>query len=110
MDLTTQYADVLAEYMKNLALHFSDPTHPQMTFTALIDSEKHHYQLLQVGWADKRYIYQVLLHLELKPDGKIWIHFNQTEQQIDLDLQKYGIDIHDLVLGFRSAFMREIAV
>ena len=48
----------------------------------------------------------VLLHLDIKPDGKVWVQQNNTEHLLAQELPPYGVPVEDIVVGFRPAYMR----
>jgi len=47
----------------------------------ILDKERDHYLLLDVGWQELRRIYACFIHLDIK-DEKIWIQHNMTEVDI----------------------------
>ncbi len=72
----------------------------------VIDSERDHYLLLRVGWeGDKRINYPVF-HFDIK-DGKIWVQENNTDVELDKDLEEMGISKKEMVVGFHHPLMRE---
>ena len=64
------------------------------------DFVHHHYQVLATGWQGSEFVHSILLHLDIKADGKIWIQQNWTEFLIADELIDRGIDKSDIVLGF----------
>jgi hypothetical protein len=72
----------------------------------IVDCERHHYQLVQVGWQNNRRMYGCILHLDIK-DGKIWLQHNGTERQVADDLVALGVNKQDIVLGFQSPSKRK---
>ena len=70
------------------------------------DTKNHHYQLVETGWYEKRYIYRVLFHLDIKADGKVWLLVNNTDVLVAEDLVKQGIPASDIVLGFQPLSVR----
>jgi hypothetical protein len=73
---------------------------------AIFDPQRDRYQLVHVGWANKRRVYGCVLHLDIK-DGKIWIQHDGTEGGIANELVDRGVPKHDIVLGFHSPFKRQ---
>jgi hypothetical protein len=69
-------------------------------------SQKNRYQVVHVGWSNKRRVYGCVLHLDIK-DGKIWIQHDGTEGGIALELVDRGVPKQDIVLGFHSPFKRQ---
>lgn len=72
----------------------------------IIDTEHDHYQLVQVGWQNKRRIYGCILHLDIKGD-KVWIQHNGTEVEIADELVALGIPKKNIVVGFHSPYKRQ---
>jgi hypothetical protein len=73
---------------------------------AIFDTQRDRYQVVHVGWSNKRRVYVCVLHLDIK-DGKIWIQHDGTEGGIALELVERGVPKHDIVLGFHSPFKRQ---
>lgn len=73
----------------------------------IADKTNHHYMLLKTGWYDTyRFIDNMLIHFEIKEDGKIWLLSNHTENPITEELVKKGIPPSDIVLGFHTKTIR----
>jgi hypothetical protein len=73
---------------------------------AIFDLQRDRYQVVHVGWSNKRRVYGCVLHLDIK-DGKIWIQHDGTEGGIANELVDRGVPKHDIVLGFHSPFKRQ---
>ena len=65
-----------------------------------------HYQLVYVGWKNRRRTFGCVLHLDIK-DGKIWIQHDGTEIGIADELVKLGVPKEDIVLAFHEPLMRQ---
>lgn len=72
----------------------------------IFDQNHDHYQLIYIGWHNKRRIFGPVLHLDIK-DDKIWIQWNGTEDDIAAELVVLGVAKQDIVLGFQPPFMRQ---
>ncbi|MBD1853636.1 XisI protein [Leptolyngbya sp. FACHB-711] len=72
----------------------------------LFDQTQDHYQLIYIGWHNKRHVFGPVLHLDIK-DNKIWIQWNGTEDDIAAELVALGVPTQDIVLGFQPPFMRQ---
>lgn len=70
------------------------------------DSDNDRYLVLDVGWEQSRRIHNCIFHLDIK-DGKIWIQENNTDIEIDQELEMLGITKKDLVIGFHHPSVRE---
>ena len=75
----------------------------------IADHERGQYLLVNTGWRDTLHVNSIIYHLELKPEGKIWVHANWTDQLIDEDLAERGVDPSDIVVGFLPDYYRDLA-
>lgn len=73
----------------------------------IIDTERNHYQLVSIGWDKKLFSYTVIFHLDIKPDGKIWIQVNNTDRDIAEELEEMGVPRSDIVIGFQLPQYRQ---
>lgn len=71
----------------------------------IIDSERNHFLLLDVGWQQKKRVHGCLTHIQII-DGKIWIQRDGIEDGITNDLVKAGIPKSQIVLGFHPPAVR----
>jgi hypothetical protein len=72
----------------------------------VFDTERDHYQVIDIGWDGHKRVYDCLIHLDIK-DGKIWIQRNQTDHLLAPELVEMGVRKEDIVLGLQPAEMRE---
>lgn len=73
----------------------------------LIDTQRRHYCLLWVGFQEEEsFVDKILVHLQIKADGKIWILANWTENQLANLLEEKGVDKKDIVIGFHTKYER----
>jgi XisI protein len=72
----------------------------------IIDSERDHYLLLRVGWEKKQRINYAVFQFDIK-DGKIWIQENNTDVEVDKELEEMGISKKEMVVGFHHPSMRK---
>ncbi len=104
----TKHQKVLSEYITELADERNNGIGRKLTHQAIIDTKNNHFQLVKLGWRKDRYIYKVLMHLDISPEtGNIWVQQNNTEILIDRDLAKYDIPQKHFVAGFHPPSMRE---
>jgi hypothetical protein len=109
MDTIKKHQLIIAEYIKQLSKQLSSASGNVLEYQVITDFENNHYQLVQLGWNGKKFFYQILIHLDIKPDsGKIWIQQNNTEILIGEDLKERGIDNSEIVLGFRPSYLRQM--
>jgi hypothetical protein len=72
----------------------------------IFDLVHNRYQVVHIGWSNKRRIYGCILHLDIKNE-KIWIQHDGTEGGIANELVKRGVPKSDIVLAFHSPFKRQ---
>lgn len=72
----------------------------------IFDTENDHYQLVHLGWQGEKRIYGCPIHVDIK-DGKIWIQRDFTEAGIAQQLVERGVPKTEIVLSFRSPFVRQ---
>ena len=71
------------------------------------DTLHHHYIVFKNGWYDTNsYILRFTLYFHIKPDGKVWILANATEDDVAEALVKRGVAKSDIVLGFLPESVR----
>jgi hypothetical protein len=73
----------------------------------LFDKERHHYQVLNIGWKSQKRVYGIIIHIDLK-DEKIWIQRDGTEIGIANQLIAAGVPKKDIVLGFQAPYKRSL--
>ena len=96
------------EAIKKLLYQYASYQYPygDIENQVIFDTEHDHYQLVRVGWEDKKRIYGCSIHLDIK-DEKIWIQFNSTDVDIAQELVELGVNKQDIVLGFQPLYMRK---
>lgn len=76
----------------------------------IADKETRHYQLLATGWADTKHFFDnILIHIQIKADGKIWLLENNTAMRPAVELVNLGVPKSDIVLGFQPPQYRELS-
>ena len=72
---------------------------------AVIDDERGHYEVMQMGWRDKKRVYGLLMHFEII-DDKIWLQYNGTDRRLAEELVDAGVPRKSIVLGFLPPHVR----
>lgn len=70
------------------------------------DRERDCYVMFHLGWRGEKRVYGCVMHIEIK-DGKIWIQRDGIEAGIANELIELGVPKSDIVLGYRSPYMRQ---
>ncbi|MBE9160037.1 XisI protein [Nodosilinea sp. LEGE 06152] len=101
LDTYSQYIQTLLTKYGEQAKAADATVETQLVF----DTMHHHYQLLEIGWAEHERIYNCILHLDIK-NNKIWIQRNTTDVRIAEELVEMGVPKSDIVLGLQAPYKR----
>lgn len=94
-------AQILEEYA---AIH--SPFWPNVKNQIISDTKNHHYQLIRIGWDEKKnFVHYTVFHFDII-GGKIWIQANNTDRKIADELVAMGVPTKDIVLGFHTPEVR----
>lgn len=96
----TWIQQLLTEYAKRRS------TKGEVEIQTIFDVERDHYQLMYIGWENKQRVFGPVIHIDIK-EGKVWIQWNGTEEQVADDLMELGVSREDIVLGFHPPYMRK---
>ena len=72
----------------------------------LLDDEHGQYMLHKYGWRGERRIYDVVAHLEIAEDGKIWPHRDGTGLNLAEMLMSRGVPQKEIVMAFYHELRR----
>ncbi|BDA68826.1 XisI protein [Calothrix sp. PCC 7716] len=72
----------------------------------IADRANGHYLIMFVGWRDEAQVYGSLIHIDIK-NNEIWIQQDGTQEGIAQQLVEAGVPQSDIVLGYRSPFVRQ---
>ena len=72
----------------------------------VFDKERDHYQIVHVGWDQGRLIHGCVIHIDIK-NGKVWIQWNSTEDDLAAELVEAGVPKEDIVLGLQAPELRQ---
>ncbi len=100
-----QYQDFIIEILNEHAILPRESN--ELEDQVLIDRQNNHFQLVRIGWQDGERIESILLHFDIKPDGKIWIQTNWTNGRVAEDLLLRGVPKSDIVLGLHPPEYRQ---
>ena len=103
----TKYQRLLTQLVEGKAQQVNATPGDEITYQAVTDVRNNHFLLVALGWADRKFYYQTLMHFDITSDGKIWIQQNLTEMQVGEALTAQGVDKKDIVIGFHPEYLRE---
>ncbi|MCC3408144.1 MAG: XisI protein [Microcoleus sp. PH2017_10_PVI_O_A] len=103
MDKLAQYR----QYVQTLITRYAedDVSDDEVEVQLICDTERDHYQWMNVGWEHLNRIYRSIIHIDIK-DGKIWLQQNLTDQNPAEELVEMGVPREDIVLGLQPPYKR----
>jgi XisI protein len=99
-----KYQTILENFLNKEA---EDSKIPEIEFQVIADKQNNHFQLVETGWYEKRYIHSVIFHFQIKPSGKIWLLANNTDILVAEELMKLSVPASDIVIGFHPINIRQ---
>lgn len=106
MDRINIYKSIVREVVQSVAA--LAPSDEFSETQVVLDDERGHYILLDIGWQEKKRTYLPFLHIDVNPDGKVWVQHDGTDLIIAEQLAQKGIPKSDIVLGFRAPHVRPL--
>jgi hypothetical protein len=106
MDQLDRYREIVRRLIEDYAS--CNPTYGDIRTEAVVDRERDHYEVMQVGWDGDRRVHGSILHIDIR-DGKVWLEHNGTDARIGEELVAAGIARKDIVLGFQPEELRSLA-
>ncbi|MEM8527346.1 MAG: element excision factor XisI family protein [Bacteroidota bacterium] len=67
----------------------------------LADEEKEIYALFFIGWAEDRYIHNLMFHFAMK-EGQVWIYENNTDYLVHEGLMNLGVKKEDIIFAWEA--------
>ena len=100
--------DRYREYVQTLLSEYAadDVSTDEVEVQLIFDTERDHYQWMNVGWQQLHRIYRCIIHFDIKND-KIWLQQNLTDQNPADDLVVMGVPKEDIVLGLQPPLKRK---
>ncbi|MCW6038716.1 XisI protein [Spirulina subsalsa FACHB-351] len=105
MDKIEQYRTAIQSLLSRYANQDHSYPSPEIETQLIFDTERDHYQWMDVGWQELNRIYRTIIHLDIK-DGKIWLQQNLTEFNPAEELVAMGIPRSDIILGLHPPYKR----
>ncbi len=105
MDNLDRYRDIVSNLIHEYARY--NPKYGDIRTEAVIDRERDHYEVMEVGWDAGKRVHGSVIHIDIR-GGKVWIEYNGTDARIGEELVAAGIPRQDIVLGFQPAEVRPL--
>lgn len=104
MDRIESYREIVKRVIQEVA-DFAVPDEG-VRKEVILDDANGHYQVLEVGWKNRRRIHGTLIHIDIR-DGKVWVEHDGTDLEIVQNLLDAGIPKEQIVLGFHPPAHRK---
>ena len=73
----------------------------------ITDDEHGHYVLFSIGWYNSKREYLPFVHLDVRPDAKVYVQHDGTDLVIAEWLMCEGFPKSEIVPVFRASYRRE---
>ena len=104
MDKLGNYRQLIRHLMNGYAGY--KPAYGEIDSELIIDETQNHFQLMRVGWLNKKRVHGAIIHVDIIND-KIWIQYDGTDRPIADELLEAGVPKEDIVLGFHPEYLRK---
>jgi hypothetical protein len=104
MDRVSRYRQIVRQVIDEYAR--VKPSYGDIESEAIVDPQRDHYEVMNVGWHDDRRVHGTVIHIDII-DGKIWIQYDGTNRPVADELLAAGVPKEDIVLAFHPADLRK---
>ncbi len=104
MDTVKEYAKCVKQIINEYSQF--KPAYGEIEVEAVFDEERHHYEMIHVGWKKGKRIHGSVIHVDIIQD-KIWIQHDGTEGGIAKELCSCGVPKDKIVLAFHPPDVRK---
>jgi XisI protein len=101
-----EYRQIVQKLIEEIHSYSSSNT--EIEEEIVFDRDRDRYLLIDLGWHQKEYVYETIIHIDIK-DEKIWIQRNNTEINLADRLVENGVSKENIVIGLHSPFMRQFS-
>lgn len=105
METITSYKEIVKFALSEIAQLI--PSDDKVELETIFDDHRGHYLLFTVGWTNNQREYCPILHIDVKPNGKVYLQHDGTDLEFALRLFERGIPKSDMVVAYRSPYQRK---
>jgi len=87
-----KYEQIIMDWLSEYAKEWAD-ARDSFEIQSIFDTTHHHYQIISSGWERGVFRHTILFHFQIKPDGKVWLLVNNTDQLVTDYLAERGIPV-----------------
>jgi hypothetical protein len=106
MDKVAQHKVIVRDIMNEIA--DMTPSDEKSETQLITDDEHGHYVLFSIGWHSYHREYAPFVHIDVRPDGKVYLQHDGTDLRIANWMMEKGIPQGEIVLAFHAPFRREM--
>lgn len=104
MDRIDEYRQIVRQVIEEYGQY--RPAYGEIDLETVFDTERDRYQLVAIGWQDRRRVHGCVIHIDIKGD-KVWLQHDSTDAEIANELVERGIPKTQIVLGFQPEHRRQ---
>jgi hypothetical protein len=102
-DKSKAYQKIIIDLLQEYDTHWGSIEGMKNKIVA--DTKTNTFVFMTYGWQNREtYTHLLCFHLEIIED-KVWIHENNTDAMIAIDLIQKGVNPEDIVIGFEKQAM-----
>jgi hypothetical protein len=105
MDRIAEYREIIKRIIREYAAFM--PEEEGVRKQTVFDDENGHYMLFYSGWDNRRRVHGSVIHVDLYPNGRVYVEHDGTKNGIVDELIEAGIPENNIVLGFHHPSMRQ---
>lgn len=105
MDRVKAYNKIVKNILTEIYQRFTKSA-GEVEYQLVMDEKSRNYLLLTDGWIDESRFYGILIHIQVKEDGGVWLHDDNTDLIVVDWLLERGIPKKEIVLGWHTPSMR----
>lgn len=107
MDKVKKYRGYVKKILTDI-IDYYNRADSEIQYYLVEDNKNGHYLLFRDGWkGESSRFYGCSVHIQVKDNGKIYLHYEMTEEQIGQQLLDLGVKKKELVPTFQPPFIRE---
>jgi len=105
MGMKEKYKKIAKNILTEIFEHYTKSSN-DLSYQLVIDDKSSNFLLISDGWIDESRFYGILIHIQIKDDGRLWLHDDNTDLIVVDRLLEKGIPKKDIVIGWHSPSMR----
>ncbi len=106
MDKVKKYKTIVRKMVEDIG-KLGSSSYDDIETQIITDDEHGHYLLYSSGWVNQSRTYGCYVHVDVKPDGKVWLQHDGTNLVVGQELLNKGVSKKDLVVGFEPPIYRK---